>query len=320
MIRWLINKLFPKKAKLPDFALLVPKYRDIENSFYEHEGPEIPSEINMPRIDSMSKPDSVDTQNVIIQDENGNDISVNFNQLAAMQPKVPDGLPGLSVPRRPPQQRPPQQQQPQQQPMQQQQPIQQQPIYQQPVYQQPQQIQQPMYQQPIQQQYQEPVYQQPIQQQQYQQPIQQQQPMQAPPIPPRAPIQAPVQRQPPYPPYELMTVDADSEYHLFLDLPGVDESQLNVDYAEGVVTISGFRESSIEIMRKEKDVDTSKLDPLSDVMTTVPKYMLNDFSFDFGFKKVIDETKITADYKNGRIHVTLPHRMKGDKVSIMIKK
>ena len=84
------------------------------------------------------------------------------------------------------------------------------------------------------------------------------------------------------------------------------------------MTVSGYRENAADRIRRVKS--KKKEVSIQDHQCTVPQHLLGKFAFDFPFKKMVDESAITADYANGILHLTLPHRVKGDKVTIGVKK
>jgi HSP20 family molecular chaperone IbpA len=237
-------------------------------------------------------------------------VPVNSSQIQHMlnRPGIPEGLPGLSVPRKA---RPQQPQQPRPQHMPPQQPQQYQPMpqptYQNQNYQQPQQNwQYPPQQQP-------PEYwnnqpQQPMPGQGYD--------AQGNVMPVQQPVQQPLPRQQQarkvYPFFEQYTMD--NEYHLEIDLAGIDESTLSIEYADSIVTISGYRENIINKLTKLKG------EAPQEHQSNMPQHLIGKFSFDFSFKKMVDESMISADYTGGVLHVILPHRIKGEKVKIGLKK
>ncbi len=262
----------------------------------------------------IEQADNVNTSQIEMIDERGNKVVVDSNQLAQRQEKVPDGIniPGLgkvgpnsNKPKQPPvnrgnvasnQGRPQQPQQPQQ-------PL---PQYQQPHavnmhnqnsnYNPNNTVPQNTVPQNIQQQPQQPQYTQP----QYTQP----QPV-------------PVQSNTTHSPFTEIAMTED-EYHIYIDLPGVNKDSLNTSFNAGILSISGNRVSNIEKLRKEKKGTRRKKEPILNEHITVPSFLINKFKFDYPFQKSVDESKITAKLEDGILHITLPHRVKGEEVSIPI--
>jgi HSP20 family molecular chaperone IbpA len=163
-------------------------------------------------------------------------------------------------------------------------------------------------QQPVQQQVQQQV-QQPVQQQVQQVQQQVQQPIS---------VQVNQSTQVFYPPTEMAMVE--DEYHIFLDLAGVKKNKVNIKFSNGSLYISGKRESNIELLRKSirKKTRNNRKDPILTESSTVPESFMDEFEYKFPFKKMIDETNINAVFEDGILHITLPHRVKGDEVSIAI--
>ena len=209
------SKLFSRKKPSQDSG-------ETSDLFYETETPDTIPERPM---SDMIDPDMMDP-NVQILDEQGRP---QHGPMVVGNPNVPAGLPGLQQPVR--RQAPVQatrrnaQQAPQHQP-------QQIPAGYQPANNMV--APQPQYQQP---QYQQPQYE---QQPQYQQPVQQPQPQ-------------PQQRQqlPIMPSYEIYTDKSEHAFHLYLDLPGVDENAFDIWYAEerNVITVTGMRESILDVVK-----------------------------------------------------------------------
>lgn len=229
---------------------------------------------------NIEQADSVDTQSIMIDDGRGGMVPASPQQLQAMMYR-PDNYDGLGGQRQRPQ-GPPQGNQ--QRPMQPRQQFPQGPPPQQPIQQ--------GYQQPPQQSYgdwqQQPVYQQPPQQQ----------------------FQAPPRK--PYPMYELYTVN--NEYHLEIDLPGIDESSLTMEYADSTLVVGGKRDRATDKLKRMNSVE------ITDVQSSISNHLLGTFAFEFPFKKLIDESAIQAEYIAGILHITMPHRVKGDRITIGLKK
>lgn len=253
-------------------------------------------EQNMPI--EVLKRESVDQSQMFVEDQFGNQIEVTPDAVNRMlhRPDNFDGLPGLSKPN-PKKQTPNRQAPPQHISMQ---PPPQQVYHQQPIEQmqpQPQYAPQPQYQYAPQYngttmpppQYQPPQY------------------------------NAPVTPQRKYPAYEIYTID--NEYVLDIDLPGIDESSLNIEYMDGFLTVSGNRYPSTEKQKDRTPGRKKKIESIpQDYHSTIPEYLMGEFSFEFPIKKQIDEASISADYNNGVLKINLPHRVKGDKVTIGIGK
>ena len=160
--------------------------------------------------------------------------------------------------------------------------------------------------------------QQPVYQQHPQQTMYQQQPYNVVPNYGPQPQQVPVNQSAVQylPPNEIaMTKDA---YHAYIDLPGVDKGTLKVSFNAGTLSVSGERVGSIASLRKGIKGPRGRKDPIIHEHNTVPPFIVGKFNFEFPFKKLIDESKLTANMENGILHVKLPHRVKGEEVSIPI--
>lgn len=287
MFKWLGRLLFGTRNNVDDDIVVVAPKRPYRGTLHtDNEGN------NMPML--VEQQDHVDTQMIMIDDGNGNMVQATPQQMQAMMYR-PDNFDGIAPGQIPRKQRPPQQMQ--QRPMQPQRPYPQQPQQQQ---QQPQEWNQ--WQQPPQQGY-------PPMQNYPQQGYPQQQP------PPQQFTAAPVQRKP-YPIYEQYTVD--NEYHLEIDLPGIDEGSLTMEYADSILVVGGYRESAVDKLKRGKSKKTDMT--VSDSTSLIQPHLLGKFAFEFPFKKLIDESAILAEYNGGVLHITLPHRVKGDKISIGLRK
>ena len=125
-------------------------------------------------------------------------------------------------------------------------------------------------------------------------------------------FQQPAPTQPPkkpYPAHEIYVLN--NAYHIQVDLPGIDETSMNIEVIDSNLIISGHRDLSALKSRSIGDI--------TDAVSTIPQFLVGDFSFSFSFKKMIDESNVSAEYNSGVLHVTLPHRIKGDKVTIGLK-
>ena len=86
-------------------------------------------------------------------------------------------------------------------------------------------------------------------------------------------------------------VETEENFELELDLPGYDEKNIDVTVEQGILSITGNRESS----REEETAD----------------YRLRERSFgrftrSFSVPQTIDSSAVAAEYANGVLHVTLP--------------
>jgi HSP20 family molecular chaperone IbpA len=117
-----------------------------------------------------------------------------------------------------------------------------------------------------------------------------------------------------YPPTELFIMG--DAYHAFIDLPGVPRDGISVKLQANALVISGSRRMGVDVVRGDKKAGRSKSH--SDYNCTIPKFLQQPFTFTYPFKKSIDESKISASFDDGVLHVTLPHRPDGDGVVVPI--
>jgi HSP20 family protein len=86
-------------------------------------------------------------------------------------------------------------------------------------------------------------------------------------------------------------VDKDKAYEITAELPGMDESNIDVKFSDGTLTIKG--EKRDEKDEKKKDYHISER-----------RY--GSFQRSFGVPDGVDADKIEANFKNGVLTVTLP--------------
>ena len=89
--------------------------------------------------------------------------------------------------------------------------------------------------------------------------------------------------------------DKDGKYHLTAEVPGLSKDDLSVTVENGIVSISGKKETSSE----EKTADYY-----------VKETRSGSFSRSFRLPGEIEEDKIDATFKDGVLTVVMPH--KGD--------
>jgi HSP20 family protein len=102
-------------------------------------------------------------------------------------------------------------------------------------------------------------------------------------------------------------VDTDKAYEITAELPGMDESNIDVKFSDGTLTIKG--EKRDEKQEKEKDYYLSER-----------RY--GSFQRSFGVPDGVDADKIEANFKHGVLTVTLPKTPQAQKneKKIAIKK
>lgn len=103
--------------------------------------------------------------------------------------------------------------------------------------------------------------------------------------------------------------DSEDAIEISAELPGVDEKDIDVSMAEGVLTIKGEKKSEEE--EKKKDYYRSERS-------------YGSFMRSFRIPDGVDEDKIKAAYENGVLELTLPKRpeakVKAKKIAVSKKK
>lgn len=109
-------------------------------------------------------------------------------------------------------------------------------------------------------------------------------------------------------------VEKDNAYEITADLPGMDEKNVEVQVANGNLTIKGEKKEEKEEKLPEKNGG--------------PRYHLWErtygaFRRTFILPKTVDVTKIVAEMKNGVLKIEMPKteiaRAKGHKIEIVTK-
>lgn len=90
-------------------------------------------------------------------------------------------------------------------------------------------------------------------------------------------------------------VDKDDAYKLTAELPGVDEKQVEIRFANGTLTIEGKKDEEPEDARQDHFVSERHF---------------GDFHRTFRVPDGVDPDKIEANFKNGVLSVTLPKTAK----------
>jgi HSP20 family protein len=93
-------------------------------------------------------------------------------------------------------------------------------------------------------------------------------------------------------------VDKEKAYEITAELPGMDESNIDVKFSDGTLTIKGEKKDEKE--EKKKDYYLSER-----------RY--GSFQRSFGVPAGVDTTKIEAHFKNGVLTVTLPKTVDAQK-------
>jgi HSP20 family protein len=92
--------------------------------------------------------------------------------------------------------------------------------------------------------------------------------------------------------------ERDNGYEITAELPGMDASNVDVKYADGVLTIKGEKKEEKE--EKKKDYYMSER-------------RFGSFQRSFRLPDGVDADKIAADFKNGILTVTLPKSAEAQK-------
>ena len=92
--------------------------------------------------------------------------------------------------------------------------------------------------------------------------------------------------------------ETDKEFVITAELPGMDESNIDVKFSDGTLTIKGEKKDERE--EKQKDYHLSER-----------RY--GSFQRSFGVPDGVDADKIEAHFKNGVLTVTLPKRPEAQK-------
>jgi HSP20 family protein len=102
-------------------------------------------------------------------------------------------------------------------------------------------------------------------------------------------------------------IEKDKEYEITAELPGMDESNIEVKFADGLLTIKGEKKEEKE--EKKKDYYLSER-------------RFGSFHRSFQVPSGVDADKIVASFKNGVLTVTLPKTTEAQKQEkkIAIKK
>lgn len=87
--------------------------------------------------------------------------------------------------------------------------------------------------------------------------------------------------------------EKDGNYHLTAEVPGMDKDDISVSIHEGLVTVSGKKEST----KEEKEADYF-----------MKETSYGSFSRSFRLPGKVDEDKVDASYKDGVLTVILPKK------------
>ena len=93
-------------------------------------------------------------------------------------------------------------------------------------------------------------------------------------------------------------VDKGNAYEITAELPGMDESNIDVKFADGTLTIKGEKRDEKEEKKKEYCLSERRY---------------GSFQRSFGVPDGVDADKIEANFKNGVLTVTLPKTPQGQR-------
>lgn len=100
-------------------------------------------------------------------------------------------------------------------------------------------------------------------------------------------------------------VEKDDHYEVVADIPGVDKDDIKVDYEDGTLQISATRHE----IKDHSDKDGNILQSERSFGSVGRSYYLPN----------VDREKVSAKYKNGVLHITLPKAEIAKKSSIKIE-
>lgn len=102
--------------------------------------------------------------------------------------------------------------------------------------------------------------------------------------------------------------ETDQEYTVIVDLPGMDEKDIDLSYSRNVLSISGKKEEE----KEEKERQYHRIERYS-----------GQFRRDIPLQENVDDSKIAATFKNGVLTINLPKlsdpTQKKKKISIVKK-
>jgi HSP20 family protein len=93
-------------------------------------------------------------------------------------------------------------------------------------------------------------------------------------------------------------VETEASYEVTAELPGMDEKNIEVKFADGVLTIKGEKQEEKEQKKKDYYLQERKF---------------GSFERSFRIPETVDTDKIAAGFKNGMLTVTLPKKLEAQK-------
>lgn len=108
-------------------------------------------------------------------------------------------------------------------------------------------------------------------------------------------------------------------YVLEMDLPGRAEKDVAIELNDRVLTIASAEEKKVEVAEQ----DAEKKDEGGSEAEEKPQYLLRErrrssFSRSFTLPKDIDETGVSANFKNGVLSITIPRKAEAQPRKITI--
>jgi HSP20 family molecular chaperone IbpA len=98
-------------------------------------------------------------------------------------------------------------------------------------------------------------------------------------------------------------METKNDLRLFADMPGVDQKSINITVDQGVLTIQG-------------NVDT---EPIEGYELDYQEYDVGDYQRTFTLTDSVDQDKISANFNNGVLELTLPKAEEAKPKKIDIK-
>jgi len=98
--------------------------------------------------------------------------------------------------------------------------------------------------------------------------------------------------------------EKDGDYHLEAELPGVKKEDIKIDVQDDMVTLTGRKESS----KEEEGADYY-----------IRESSVGSFSRTFRLPGVVDQDKVDATFKDGRLHMKMPVKESKERKKIEIK-
>ena len=98
--------------------------------------------------------------------------------------------------------------------------------------------------------------------------------------------------------------EGEQEYHITAELPGLKKEDVKITLQEGVLTIHGER-------KQEKEEKGKRFHRV--------ERAYGAFVRSFALPDVVDETKVSAEFKDGELHIRLPKSEKARPKAIEVK-